>query len=222
MPDTKDRALKLRAERIREARVAAKLKQGDVADALNVSQSSVQQWESGKTEVRTERMGDLAKVLKRSVNWLMTGEDDPRPNTDSRIEPYRPGAKDFPVYGAAEGGPSGALVLSSDPIDWVPRPPPLLLARDAFAVYVVGSSMEPAYNQGDMAFVWPRKPARPGVDVILQATEEDGTPVALLKRLVGWNAKEWTVSQFNPPETFKLPKSKWPTVSVVVGKYNAG
>ena len=45
--------------------------------------------------------------------------------------------------------------------------------------------------------------------------------LALLKRLVRKTPDYWVVRQFNPERELKLPRAKWGTCHVVVGKYNA-
>ena len=129
------------------------------------------------------------------------------------------GAKDLPVHGSAEGGPSG-MTVEATPIDWVARPEPLLAVRDAFAVYVVGDSMEPAYRQGDMILVHPTRPPHRGADVLLTRRLEDGTLAAMIKELVRWTAAIWVVRQHNPARIFELDRGEWQQVQVIEGKYN--
>jgi phage repressor protein C with HTH and peptisase S24 domain len=126
---------------------------------------------------------------------------------------------DLPVYAGAEGGPSG-LQVTPDPIDWVPRPRPLRNVRKAFAVYVIGDSMDPAYRHGDMVFVHPALPALRGDDVLLTKQGGDREMVAMIKHLVGWNDRHWRLKQYNPEREFQVSRSEWQQVHVVVGKYN--
>src|SRR5690606_29174189 len=116
---------------------------------------------------------------------------------------------DLPVYAGAEGGPSG-LQVTPDPIDWVPRPRPLRNVPKAFAVYVIGDSMEPAYRHGDMVFVHPALPALRGDDVLLIKQGGDRELVAMIKHLVGWSDRHWKLKQFNPEREFQASKSEWP------------
>jgi phage repressor protein C with HTH and peptisase S24 domain len=99
------------------------------------------------------------------------------------------------------------------------RPEPLQRVSRAFAVYVVGESMEPAYLQGDMLFIHPTKPPRAGNDIVLE-TEESGQRLAVVKRLVKLTTENWVVKQHNPAKELKFARSKW-TAHVVIGKLNA-
>ncbi len=60
-------------ERIKQARLAKKLTQAELADMLGVTPQSVQQWESS-TEPRKSRLTALASILDADVNWLLFGE----------------------------------------------------------------------------------------------------------------------------------------------------
>jgi phage repressor protein C with HTH and peptisase S24 domain len=131
------------------------------------------------------------------------------------------GALDLPVYAAAEGGP-GEMVVSTDAIDFVPRPWFLKQVKDGYAVLVIGDSMEPAFEAGQMALVNPRLPALRGKDAIFVANEQHGEFRATIKRLVQSTAEDWHVRQFNPPKEFKLSKQEWPKALRVVGKFDGG
>ncbi len=61
-------------ERIRAARLQAGLSQADVAKALHVSASAVNQWELGFSKnIKLEHFFALAKLLRQDPQWLATG-----------------------------------------------------------------------------------------------------------------------------------------------------
>src|SRR5262249_44100415 len=62
----------------------------------------------------------------------------------------------IPVYGHALGGKDGGFILSGNRVSEVLAPPNLAHVPDAYAVYVVGESMEPRYFAGETVFVNPR------------------------------------------------------------------
>jgi phage repressor protein C with HTH and peptisase S24 domain len=162
----------------------------------------------------------LAAVLGVGVERLVGGEA-PLPPAESRPQAQAQLPRDLPVYGAAQGGAEGALVVSSDPIQSVGRPDPLLTVRSGYGVYVVGESMIPAYEQGDIALVHPSLPPRRDSDVILIRQEPDGARHVLIKRLVGWTETHWRLRQYNPEHEFELPRAEWAELQAIVGKYNA-
>ena len=162
----------------------------------------------------------LARVLDVSPTVLAEGGDISHGRAAGGVSTSAR-SSDLPVYSAAEGGTAGSMVVSSDPIQWVHRPEPLLTVSAGYGVFVVGESMVPAYDQGDVALVHPSAPPRRGSDVILFRQEADGTRHVLLKRLIGWTEKTWRVRQYNPAKEFNLTRTIWQDVHTVVGRYNA-
>ena len=126
---------------------------------------------------------------------------------------------DLPVYASAEAG-GGAVLITSEPIDFIRRPEPLLSVRDGYACYVIGDSMSPAYEQGDLLLVHPGRPARPGDDCVFARDQGDGKQQALVKRLLRSSSEKWRVRQFNPAKDLDLDRGQWPSVQLIVGKYS--
>jgi phage repressor protein C with HTH and peptisase S24 domain len=165
---------------------------------------------------RYATLSALAKVLGVSAEALVTGAQ----SESAAPAPAAIPTRDFPIYAAARGGDEGALVMDSSPMQYMARPDPLLTVIGAFGIYVVGESMSPAYDQGDIALVHPGLPPRRGVDVILTREDAHGTADVLIKHLTGWNDEAWQVRQYNPPREFSLPRTEW-SVRTIVGRYNA-
>ena len=63
------------AMRFREAREYIGLSQEDVARALNLSRPAVTNIESGTRRVEAVELDKLARLYRRSVNYLLTGEE---------------------------------------------------------------------------------------------------------------------------------------------------
>jgi phage repressor protein C with HTH and peptisase S24 domain len=169
---------------------------------------------------RAHTLEALARLLGVNVGWLMNGEAaEAQPSAPAPAPAAVP--RDFPVYGAAQGGPSGAMSMSSDAIQHIARPDPLMTVKAGYGIYVVGESMSPAYEQGDIALVHRGLPPRRQSDVILIRREPDGTPHALIKHLLGWTDDSWRVRQYNPPSEYELPRDEWKEVETIVGRYNA-
>lgn len=154
-----------------------------------------------------------SRVLNRSVPSVEEGFRPP---------PELLGERDLPVYSAVEGGP-GEMVVSTDPIEIVPRPWYMREVRDGYAVLVVGESMVPAFEPGDMAIVNPRLPPMRNKNTIFVTGEHGGRVGgefrATIKRLLRWGADEWHVKQFNQETEFSLSRQDWPKALRVVGKY---
>src|SRR5580704_5199925 len=74
----------------------------------------------------------------------------------------------IPLYGQAEGGADGQFPLNGSLINEIDAPPPLAGVSGAYAVMVVGTSMEPRYFAGEAVYVNPRVPVRAGDFVVAQ------------------------------------------------------
>lgn len=125
---------------------------------------------------------------------------------------------ELPVYASAEAG-GGALIITNEPIDFVRRPEPLVSVRDGYGCYVIGDSMSPAYEQGDLLLVHPGRPVRPGDDCVFVRDQGDGSLQALVKRLLRIAPERWRVRQFNPAKDFDLDRGQWQKAQLIVGKY---
>lgn len=196
-------------DEIRQALALYGHRQTALAAAAGVTQPTVSRWLKGQTPDPQQ---------EARLRELLAGVPPLQAAIDAPQQPMFLGERDLPVYAAVEGGP-GELVISKDPIDFVPRPWYLGNVRDGYGVVVVGESMSPAYNPGDMAIVHPRVPVIINKTYIFSSDDGDGTFRGTIKKLVGQTATEWKVEQYNPQRTFSLSKAEWPKAVRVVGKY---
>ncbi len=200
----------------------------DIARHLKITESAVSQWFAKDTGPKSVRLSDLAAFLETTVDYLISeperGSAGAASSTGSSPPPslMRADRPDLAVYASAAGGPEGAWVLSGDAIAWIHRDQRLVGVRDAFACYVVGESMFPAYEQGNLLLVNPAVPPNAGDDCLFVQESPDGSRYALIKRLVRFNSTSWTVKQWNPDKTFTLPRKEWQRALLVIGKYNRG
>jgi phage repressor protein C with HTH and peptisase S24 domain/lambda repressor-like predicted transcriptional regulator len=126
---------------------------------------------------------------------------------------------DLPVFGTAQGGQDGALIMSELAVDWVGRPAVLLRVEDGYGMIVSGDSMSPEHKAGSIALVNPHLPPRVGDSCIFRSHADDGTNLALIKEYRGQTESHWKVRQHNPPKDFQLKKSDWQIVHRAVGNY---
>lgn len=114
----------------------------------------------------------------------------------------------IPVYGHALGGKDGEFILSGNQVSEVSAPPSLSHIPDAYAVYVVGESMEPRYFAGETVFVNPRLPISRGAFVVAQISKGDADePYAYVKRFVSQDTRRLRLEQYNPKKTLEFPLS---------------
>jgi phage repressor protein C with HTH and peptisase S24 domain len=221
-------------ERVREERETHRWSQQRLADEVTrrgfkIGQSAVGNIESrGDTDPKC--IVQLAAALGVSVTWLQTGKGDkrvgvpqiepmplPLPSTRMHmIDPMLAGERpDVPVWASAEAGSEGAMVLTSEPIDYIRRSERMQGVRNPFAFYVIGTSMSPAIEHGDQVVVNPTFPPRPGADCVFLQEQADGSQLALVKRLLRSGPEGWRVRQFNEPRDFELSRKKWSKALVI-------
>lgn len=203
--------------RIKALREAKGLSQAALARMAKVSQPVIANLEI-EQQVSTKRLPEIAAALGVDVSAL-DPRFQPKPTNQLSTSRFFNDAAKLPVYAAAEGG-SGHMIVTTDPIEWLPRPYTLEAVEDAYAILIVGESMVPAFEPGDTAWVNPRLPPMKGCDVVIYEVNGDGEATATIKRLVGWTDAEWTLQQWNPAKTFKLKRSDWPKCHRVVGKFS--
>ncbi len=200
--------------RIRALREERGMSQSALARAARVSQPVIAELEAGNQST-SKKLPEIAQALGVEISEL-----DPRfiGVTIPPLPLFTSGTR-LPVYSAAEGG-NGHFIIDFTPIDYLPRPQMFDDVSDAYAILITGDSMAPAFEPGDHALVHPRLPPIRGADVILYELNGEGEAKATVKRLVSWNDTEWTIQQWNPAKTFKLPRNLWPKCHRVVGKFS--
>lgn len=217
MPDENDQI----ASRVRARREELEKSQEWLAKQAGTSQTTIDKIEHGRSR-RSKFLPAVYAALGLPLDELVTG----MPNVgDERLDggsPHMPvpvGAhKDLPVYTSAEGGPGG-IIFSPEPIDYVIRPDPLANVKAGYAMYAVGDSMSPAFEQGDLLLINPHLPYRTGDDVLIYRVEH-GQNEAVVKRLRRATPEQWQLEQFNPAKHLSLPRGIWPVCHVIVGKYS--
>ncbi|HEX2116998.1 MAG TPA: S24 family peptidase [Alphaproteobacteria bacterium] len=214
---SQERVRKLVRSRVAELRLSL----SEVSAKLGRNHAYLQQFlERGIPRTLPEAVRPALAAILQVDESALRGETlagaPPQPRPPLQTPPES--ALELPVYASAQGGSDG-MSVTPEPIDWVPRPRPLQHVAKAYAVYVVGDSMDPAYRHGDMAFVHPSLPLLRGSDVML-LREENGQMMAMVKQLVSWNERHWRVKQFNPEREFQLNRQQWQQANVIVAKYN--
>lgn len=214
-------------ERIRQARRAFGWSQLKLASELKVKRPSVTQWETNVTEPSVENLVKLSTTLGVSVSWIVSGEGEgpvpylavPTPD-GFRPEPQFFDSQRMPVYAQAQGG-TGAEILTTDAIEYIPRPYTLSEVENAYGILITGESMVPAFRPGDVAWVNPKLPPARDVEAIFYSSRDDGgDPEAMIKHLLRVGDKDWMVEQYNPHKEFSLPRSRWRVCHRVVGKFS--
>jgi phage repressor protein C with HTH and peptisase S24 domain len=201
-------------QRLRLAREQAGFpRASDAARAMAIEEPTYLGHENGSRGL-SRAAARYARFFGVSLDWLIDGRglaaaaEAPLVAPPRNAElggPARFGAR-IPAYGQAVGGRDGEFILNGNRIVDVLAPPSLHGVPDAYAVYVVGDSMEPRYFAGEAVFVNPRLPVRRGDFVVAQIAVEDGEPPhAYIKRFVARDARLLRLEQFNPRKALQFP-----------------
>lgn len=217
------------AKRLEEARLArgfAKAK--DATNYFGWNYVTYTQHESGERGI-SRAVGKYAQGYRVSEGWLLTGEgkgpegDVILPDRETvSLVPGREliSATRMPVYAAAMGG-DGHIIVSFDQIDEIKRPAELENVKGGYGLLIKGSSMVPALWEGDMALVNPHlPPAREFNHIFYHEPPHSSDVEAMVKQLDSWNDRDWTLTQWNPKNTWKESRQVWRVCHRVVGKYD--
>lgn len=164
---------------------------------------------------RADSLAKMARALECSVDWLMESQASPAPAETAPLGLWETAdappsrtemPRDVPVLGTAAGSARGAFQVDMAAIDFVRRPPGIGTSRDVYALYVVGSSMSPRFEEGELIYVSERRPARVGDYVVVQTVRpDDGSVQAYCKRLVRRTDDTLHLDQLNPAAEIHLP-----------------
>ena len=203
------------ANRLMQARKRAGFENAtDAATAFGWSPPTYLSHENGSRNPKQEAVERYAAAFRVSLPWLLLGDGAPisteqpmaeGPST-ARRAPFEPprrsvNNRDIPVIGVAACGSDGAFQMNGEVVDRVQRPPALVNVGRAFAIFVVGTSMEPRYHEGDLLFVNPTRPPAIGDDVLIELHGAHGEPgPSYVKTLERRTAGSILCRQYNPDQ----------------------
>ena len=211
-------AAKSLGDRVRERRRAMGLSQPQLAKKVGgITYQAIQQLEAGGG---SRHLVAIARALGVTAEWLQDGAG-PAP---AKPVAARPGATEkLKVLGMAECGADGWSLWNGDVIDLIDRPAGLAGVPNAYAVYVVGASMEPRYHPGEVVHIHPGRPIDIGAYVLVQRKPKASgeAPLAVIKRLAKRSGAKITLEQFNPPKSFDIKAGEIVSIHRVVGSGEA-
>jgi transcriptional regulator with XRE-family HTH domain len=213
--------------------------QADLARHLRLAPSAVSRMLKGERQMKPLEVVHIAAFLHVPEDEVLRHAVDNAPASAATSAP-RPGrgrppsagsagpaaspsrlpheADRIPIRSGARGGTDQEMFLEDGPIGYTPRPANLGGVRSAYAIYMVGDSMEPRYEPGWLLHVNPFKPPTRGRDVVVY---KEGQTV-LIKQFVGWEGDTLVLRQLNPPDTLRIPREQVRECHLVVGTDQEG
>lgn len=193
---------------------------GYVRDLLDPEKSSMPS---------ADRLQALARELDTTTDWLLGKAENPaQPISEVSFHDMRPQwrgesrSDKIPVYASGycddlEVEADGelhhieqSLFEPGNVVQMIQRPPALWAAREAYAIYFHGSSMEDRFYQGEIGIVNPQRPPGPGDFVVVQLNDGQSAEVihVLVKRLIRQTANFVELQQLNPRLTFRIDRKR--------------
>jgi phage repressor protein C with HTH and peptisase S24 domain len=205
--------------------------QADLARHLRLAASAVSRMLKGERQMKQLETVQIAAFLGVSTEEVLrhaVAETAAAPAVDMpRAGRGRPPSASssgmsrsvdvIPIRSAGRGGNDQEMFLE-DGVGYPPRPANLRGVRAAYAIYMVGDSMEPRYEQNWLLHVNPFKPPRRGRDVVVYKKGQ----VVLIKQFVGWEGDTLVLRQLNPPDTLRIPRAEVEECHLVVGADQEG
>jgi transcriptional regulator with XRE-family HTH domain len=199
--------------KIADLRIRKNLTLQALAERVGTTKSQIDKLEKGERRLTVEWLQRIADALNIPISSFFDETQSlhaaPSLNAlhDTTLSAYEapPGQRETALRAAAE--PPAFLVPlpvkgHSDPLtdtligietiaSHIARPPALAGVSNAYAVYMVGDSMEPRYFSGDLLYIDPSRPLTKGCFVLLTLHNE----TALVRRLVRRHAAETLLVQ---------------------------
>lgn len=203
------------SQRLREARLRAKLTLEQAGEALGISAPSVHAWETDDAKPRTKRLEQIARLYDVSVAWLLTGTNlHPTTSAVRLIPVQRSGGRTVPKLTLAEAATGQ---IPSRDLEFVSTYYPC--SQSAYVIEIADSSNTSSdrisYDVGDHATIDPEESPEPG-DMVLVVVHGQLAP--LLRRYRPLFDGTVTFAPLNPdwPEIVQLTADQFQILGPVV------
>lgn len=187
--------------------------------AAGVSFTSARNWARGINLPKLKHVSSIASFLEVDEAELLAainGSDDVFVKSEVATSPDVPqkelqvapriadvselGPRNVPILGVVVGGSAADFTFDGYTIGYARRPAAIADLANVYAMYVVGTSMDPRFRDGELVYVHRREPAI-GDDVVIQLMPEQdgGTPPGFIKRLIRRSGTHIICEQYQPP-----------------------
>lgn len=159
-------------DRIRALRTNSGMTQVELAYKLNISNSTLSQYESGARTPSDDMKLKIAALFQVSTDYLLSGTSASTISTKSK------GVR-IPVLGEVRAGYPAEAVENI--IDYEEIDEELARHGEYFALRIKGDSMEPRFTEGDVVIVRKQQTADSG-DIVVALVNGDSATIKKLKR----------------------------------------
>ena len=143
---------------------------------------------------------DEGRLVPPGVKWTAPAKSQ-RPRSEAEgFRPETTGSNDIPILGTAFGSEAAAdFMFNGEVIDYIRCPPALAKAKGCFAIRVVGDSMIPRFEPGNIVVVQAGRVPSVNDYVVIELNGKDGGPgPGFIKRLIAYSSDHIVCEQFNP------------------------
>jgi phage repressor protein C with HTH and peptisase S24 domain len=198
------------SNRIAELAARAGIKIPELAKRIGMKPATLRVYTRGEREPRPALAEKIAEALDCTANEVMGFDMNGGP------PPREAGNNQIPLYGNAAAGIGADVTNVSSPVEYIDRHPAMMSSAAGYAVFVIGTSMEPRFREGEIVYCRPGKPARRGDDVVVQIEDDTGR-TAIVKEYVSADDAVITLRQHNPEKTITIPRDRVVSVHTVCG-----
>lgn len=179
----------------------------EVALPLGLSPQAVGNWETGANDITMDNLRKVSGLLGIDAEAASRGQlvylDDEELSEATRITSVTRvpalGPKDVELLGVVVGGDDADFEFNGEVIDYVRRPPGIATTQGVFASQVIGTSMIPRFEPGEVIYAGGKQPVN-GEYVIIElfpaGNAKNGK--CFIKKLVSRKPTEIICEQFNP------------------------
>lgn len=153
--------------RIKEIRMRRGMSLSELSELTGFTRSELHKLEKGVRRIRTDHLPALAKALRCDPEELLHPELAEElvgyrlKYGEGQTTPAESATADLPVYGTLQD--NGSFTMDEEnPNALVNRPASLKSVKNAYAVYMPTSALEPQVPVASLMYVSPVMPARPG------------------------------------------------------------
>lgn len=205
-------------EWIKEAleRDPAKTRAG-IAEALGIDKSAVTRLLSGERQLKFHEAEKIAAYLGVAGPFGLADRQRDFAHAGAQEGEAEPAADAAPIYHAEpQGGGRWTIARHEAPIDWRPRAPHFSKAAKVFGFYAPDDAMAPRFLAGEIVWVDPARPARPGDDVLfVEKRRGKGPETVMLAALASASATVLEGRQHRDGNIVRLDARRWAALHVL-------